>query len=66
MSSDEQQQFNVLRNQLEIANRNTEEVRSYLSTALGQSDKEVRLYRNLFWGLLLLVGLATIFNLLQH
>ncbi len=66
MTSEEQQQLNTLRSQLDFANRTTEEIRSQLTSALGESDREGRLYRNLFWGLLLLVALGAIFNLLAR
>ena len=66
MSTDEQQQFNVLREQLEAATRSVEETRSYFSSELGRSTNEARLYRSLFWVLLGFVAFVTIFRLLEH
>ena len=66
MSADEQQQIDTLRSQLDFANQNAEEIRSHLTSALGESDREGRLYRNLFWCLLLIVALVTIIKLLER
>jgi hypothetical protein len=62
MSQDEQKQFNHLQEQLTDATRNAEEIRSYMSSALG----EARLYRGLFWLLLVLAAMATIVHILQR
>ena len=66
MTSDEQQEFDNLRSQLNFAHRNAEEIRTQFTSALGESDREGRLYRNLFWCLLLLVIFVTIFHLLER
>ena len=66
MSTDEQQQLSLLQEQLANANRNAEEIRSGLSTELGRSNNEVRLYRGLFWFLLLFLALTGMLRLLQR
>lgn len=66
MSADEQHQLSHLQEQLANANRNAEEMRSGLSSALGRSNNEARLYRGLFWSLLLFVALTAMLRLLQR
>ena len=66
MSSDEQQQFEGLRDQLAAANRSAEEARSYFCSELGRSTNEARLYRGLFWILLGFVAAFTMLRLLQR
>ena len=66
MSSDEQQQFEGLREQLAAANRSAEENRCYFSSELGRSTNEAKLYRGLFWILLGFMAVFTILRLLQR
>jgi hypothetical protein len=66
MSADEQQQLSLLQEQLANANRNAEEIRSGLSSELGRSNNEARLYRGLFWFLLHFLALTGMLRLLQR
>ena len=65
MSQDEQRQFDQLQTQLTNANQQLKEIRLYLSSGLGRFSNEARLYRALFWGLVLLTLIFTFVNLLQ-
>jgi len=65
MTLDEQKEFDRLQSQLSTANRCADEVRAQFSSALTQANCEARLYRSLFWCLLMLMGAATIIHLLQ-
>lgn len=60
MTQEEQNQFDLLREQLNDANRNIKEIRAYLSSALNKSNDEARTYRSLFWFLLTLTMVVTI------
>ena len=66
MSAEEQQRLDLLQEQLADANRNAEAIRSDLSSALGRSNNEVRLYRGLFWTLLLFAALIAVLRLVQQ
>jgi hypothetical protein len=66
MSQDEQKQFDYLRDQLTSANQKIDEVRSLFLSALVKSNTEARLYRGLFWSLLVLSAMATIVHLLRN
>ena len=65
MTSDEQKQLERLQDQLSSAHRNVEEVRAQFSSALVRSNTEARLYRGLFWCLLVMTGVATLIHILQ-
>jgi hypothetical protein len=65
MTLDEQKQFDRLQDQLSTANRSVDEVRAQFSSALTQANCEARLYRSLFWCLLVMIGAATIVHILQ-
>lgn len=65
MSQDEELHVNDLQDQLECANRNADEIRACLSSALSRSNDEAKLYRGLFWCLLTLATIAAIVRLIQ-
>ncbi len=65
MSHEEQDQMTSLQEQLASANRTSDELRSYFSSALGQSNNEARLYRSLFWCLLALASAAAILRIID-
>ena len=65
MTLEEQKEFDRLQDQLSTAHRSVDEVRAQFSSALTQANCEARLYRGLFWCLLMLMGAATVLHLLQ-
>ena len=65
MTQDEQKQFDQLQTQLSDANRTLDEIRLHLSSTLGKSSDEARLYRSLFWGLALLTIVVTFVHFLD-
>ncbi len=65
MTLEEQKQFDRLQDQLSSANRSVDEVRTQFLAALTHATCEARLYRSLFWCLLVMIGAATIVHLLQ-
>jgi hypothetical protein len=65
MTQDEQKQFDHLQQQLNDATRSAERLRVYLSSALERSLGEARMYRNLFWLLLLLAIVTVVVRILQ-
>jgi type VI protein secretion system component VasF len=65
MTQDEQKQFDQLQAQLSDADQHLKEIRVSLSSALGKSNNEARLYRTLFWGLFLLMMVVTIVHFFE-
>jgi t-SNARE complex subunit (syntaxin) len=65
MTQDEQKQLDHLQQRLTEANQSVEQTRARFSSALLKSNNEARLYRGLFWTLLVLALAATIVRLVQ-
>ena len=65
MTRDEKLEFDRLEAQLKYAKQNVEDTRVYLLSALRQSNSETRFYRSLFWALLTVAFVLTIFGLLR-
>ena len=65
MTQDEQKQFDHLQKRLTDADRSVEQVRAYFSSALDKTTCELRLYRGLFWSLLVLSLVATLVRIVQ-
>jgi len=65
MTSDEQKQFDQLQAQLTDANRSLGEIRVHLASTLDKASDEARLYRSLFWSLVLLTAVITFIHFLD-
>ena len=65
MTQDEQKQFDHLQQRLTESDRNIQQVRAYFASALDKSNNEARLWRGLFWTLLVLSIAATIIRIVQ-
>lgn len=65
MTTNEQRQFDHLQEELAHARRETEDTRFLFTTALSQSDGEARLYRGLFWSLMVIGSVVAILQILH-
>jgi hypothetical protein len=66
MTQSEQTEIDRLREELKRAQANADQIKAHSTSAVGKISNEVRLYRGLFWCLLAVTLVATLFNLLQH
>ena len=65
MTQDEQKQFDLLQQRLVEADRSVEQNRVYFTSALDKSNNEARLYRGLFWTLVLLSIMVIVARIVQ-
>lgn len=66
MTLEEQKQIDQLRQQLDKAKQNVDEIRTHLSRSIGRLTEELRLYRGLFWCLLAFATVVMILSLLRR
>jgi hypothetical protein len=66
MTQNEQKELEQLREELASSKATADQIRAYFSSVVRRSTEELRLYRCLFWCLLAIATVATIFDLLQR
>jgi hypothetical protein len=66
MTQNEQKEFQQLREELASSKATVDQLRAYFMSVVRRSTDELRLYRGLFWCLLAIATVATIFDLLQR